>query len=369
MTYSIEQIVASSAASFVFSGVLTSLFKDWLDRARPDITITSFGLGGNDEPIELSQRLIELSGQCGWASQLHRFEKYKKLRAESLKLRRFRARLKIVQEITDKWTADRRSWQNSDNGQCTFEELAGMPIFHDEAVGSLLYGAIKRSELLPVPVPLDEVSKLAAVTEIKEENRGWHIYMRNKGLLVPTKDSPSESSTLGLALVAKSLASGCKRNLYHYLHEVRRISIEDIGKISDLLEALDNVLVPKSLPAIKLTIYNPGAKPIAFHSFAQMRFHNKELRGLAVLLKFSPSENAKEPDGLATALIRAAASDGVRVNTGADGDEVSVADPLPVLGDVSRLFVSAKSQGEALLVAVEPLADSAERVLAGRPQI
>lgn len=364
MTYSFEQIIASSAASFVFSGVLTSLFKDWLDRARPDITITSFGLGGDEEPIELPQRLVELSGQCGWAKQLHRFEKYKKLRDESLRLRRIRARLKIVQEITEKWTADRRSWQSVESGQCTFEELSGMPIFNDEAVGSLLYGAIRRAELLPVPISLEEVTKLTAVTEIKEETRGWHIYMRNKGLLVPTKNSPSESSTLGLTLVAKSLAAGCKRNLYHYLHEVRRISIEDTGKISDLLEALDSVLLPRSLPAVKLTIYNPGAKPVAFHSFAQMRFHNKELRDLTVLLKFSAPNSLKESDGLTKALIRAASPEEITVNTGADGDEVSVADPLPVVGDVSRLFVGAKSQSEAHLVAVEPLAGSADRVLA-----
>jgi hypothetical protein len=359
-SYSLEAVLTTATITFIFSGVLGALFKDWLDRAKPRMAVTSFGFCGGEEPIQIPPELQTLTDVCGWTHQLHRYEKYEKLITLARRVRRNKERLKLGQSAADKWLSDNRTWEHEKTIQATVDELHKCPFFADPVIGSTIFGAAKRGEIPRLPVPVEDLEDTESVTELSEAENGWHLYMQKLNVLIPTGDAKGETERNALLAVGISLSRGCKANVFHYLREFRRHAVEDTNQLSDIHDRLEQLLLPASRIAVVTVIANDGAKPITVRPHGKLVFHNKEIAEYSPLLQIQPDDSGgeKKPEGLAALLSAASQED-----SGDDGDEVLVDELFPTVGLTSQRFIAPRSSIEVRMVSNETLGDAAERVL------
>jgi len=358
--FSLEAILISSLLSFVLSGLLVSLFKDWLDRAKLDIAITSLGLEPSHDLIELPEEIQRLSESSSWIKTLHRFEKYQKLNDVLKKCKRVNERLRIAKGSVDQWLQENKSWDSSPGFLSSMDEMAKCPFFRDQAVGSLLMGAARRGEGKPPPMLLDELKAATSITELADSSDGWHLYMGASNILFPKQLTKVETERKALHQLALSFSVGSKANLFHYMDQFRQLSAQHINELSDMATKLERILLPASLLSIQVSITNSGTKPATFRPFSRLNIHNPDIGDFSPILKIRQDDRSEKLLDLSALLNK---RDSL-VDDGTDGDEVVVEELLPQSERNDYLFIPPKTSLSVQMVSTSALADHAERVIA-----
>lgn len=362
-TYSIEAILLSGFLTFVLSGILGALFKDWLDRAKVDLVVQSFGLAPSTKPIEIPQELRIHIEKCGWTPNLHRFESYSKLSGILKNLKRVNARLRLARTTVDEWALDNRLWEENYTSVATVDEMSECPYFRDQMIGSLLLGSARRGEINSPKVKLAELEELPEVTELTEDEDGWHLYMRGKSAIFPTADAKAEITRRLLKQFAESFSRGSKGNIYYYMNEYKRISAEDINVISEIVQRLEQLLTPASLLQVKVSILNHGTKPATIRPFARMQFHNDEVAGFKPVMRVAETpKSGLEPSSLEL-MLKSSARKNSNIDDGTDGDDVLIEESFPNSDSNSYVLLTPKSHTILTLTSEQPLGESAERIL------
>lgn len=353
-SYSIEHILVSSGVTFVLSGLLGALFKDWLDRARIDVVVQSFGLAPSIKLLELKQELRDQVEKCPWSSTLHRFENFSTLYANLMRMKRINETLRMARTVAEEWLVDNRTWEGSSITAATIEEMAVCPIMRHAVIISSLTGSALRSDLKPPNATLDDLGLLASVTDLTHMPDGFILYMRNRNILFPSHEHAVESQKRAIQTLAASFSKGHKANIYHYMSEFKRICAEEINLISEIIQKLEQVLTPESLLETKVSIINHGAKAATIRPFAQMQFHNAEVEQWKPLMRIRVSENhAHRPH---EKYIQAE-------DESEEGDEVMIEDLFPISESNSYVLLPPKSITTLVLTSEEPLGKNAERIL------
>ncbi len=362
-TYSIEAILLSGFLTFILSGILGALFKDWLDRAKVDVVVQSFGLAPSTKPIEIPQELRSHSEKCGWMSSLHRFESYSKLSAILKHLKRVNARLRLARTSVDDWTLDNRLWEENYASSATVDEMSDCPYFRDQMVGSLLIGSARRGEINSPTVKLADLEKLPEVTELAESEEGWHLYMREKNAIFPTGDTKVETTRRILKQFAESFARGSKGNIYYYVNEFKRISAEDINVISEIIQKLEQLLTPASLLQVKVSVLNHGAKAATIRPFARMQFHNDEVAAFKPVMRVAEAPKSAAELSSLELMLQSGTNEKSIIDDGTDGDDVLIEESFPKSDSNSYILLAPKSHTTLTLTSDQPLGESSERIL------
>lgn len=362
-TYSLEAILLSCFLTFILSGILGALFKDWLERAKVDVVVQSFGLAPSTKPIEIPQELRSHSEKCGWMPSLHRFESYSKLSGILKQLKRVNARLRLARTSVDDWSLDNRLWEENYASSATVDEMSECPFFRDQTVGSLLIGSARRGEIKDPTVKLADLEKLPEVTELAESEDGWHLYMRDKNALFPTGNTRVETTRRILKQFAESFARGSKGNIYYYMNEYKRLSAEDVNIISEIIQKLEQLLTPASLLQVKVSILNHGTKPATIRPFARMQFHNDEVAGFKPVMRVIETPRSSLESSSLELMLQSNAKTKSIVDDGTDGDDVLIEESFPNSDSNSYVLLAPKSHTILTLTSEQPLGESAERIL------
>lgn len=345
--FSLTAVIWTAAITFVFSGLFGAMFKEWLDRPKPEIVISSIGLDGEDAQVEVPVELISLSKNSGWITNLHRYESFDVLKAQAERLLRTQARLTLAIPNAEAWLKDHAIWHDQSN-QVASNEFVECPYFADETVPTLLIGAARRGELRKTPIDRAHLDTLNSVTDYHQHDHDWFLYMGKITVRFPIAKALTAYEKNEIEFIGYAFSKGSAPCIYHFIQEFRRIALEDLQVINQLIDHLRRLLIPASHIIVNTVLTNTGAKSITIRPFARLSILHDELSEFKPIMAFaSPTKEPKEQ----------LSSNSNETKRSSKSDEVKVEFFLPSTGDANYICIPPRSSVTATLKSKEALGE------------
>ena len=347
--FSISTVLLTAFITFIFSGLLGALFRDWLDRPKAFVVLSSIGFEGEQSPVKITEELRKLSRASNWCNTFHRYEDYDILKETAESQLRIQARLRLALPQVDAWIQEHSSWESNVDSKANLAEIADCPYFSDYLIHNVIVGTMRRSEVQAPPVQKVDLDSADAVTELTQTEEGWVLYLRSNNIIFPTKDVFSDFAKQQIHSLALSFSKGSKQNIFHFIKEFKRISFQELENIDQLCKGLEKLLLPASYLVVNAMLINAGARPFTLRPFGKLNFLHDDLATIAPILAFVKKTEQK-PSGALDSLFE-------KKQTGRS-DEVHVESFLPKAGDSNYVCVPPKSSIPTTLRSREPLGET-----------
>ncbi|UJB70999.1 hypothetical protein HRE53_08225 [Acaryochloris sp. 'Moss Beach'] len=344
-SFSLLQVIATSSATFITSGIGGALFQKWLTRSKPSISITSVGFEVPEELIRLPESLQIRSDENAWVRKFKNYEESEDLLKFHEEAQTITEQLRNALELAQTWLQENEGKDIS--SAIALAELKKHPYFEDVIIGSLILGGIKRAEISNPPVVLEQASEVYEdLFETKEMDEMISIDLGKKRVQF-SFDNMFSKQKMQVETLAKSFAKGIYGNLAYYTKEFIAGANRDINRLQQLSKELESVLLPRLRLSIGLSVYNSGKSSTVLYPYVGLKILDQafEDRSFLLAIKRVQKPGAFEIKNLFPMLKE----------RGERGKDIVVSGLLPETSTSPYIDIPPEKFKELKLVATEPI--------------
>ena len=275
-----RKIVLGALASLLFSGIAGYYFKDWADRAKPRLFVSSIGFSG--DVIELDQATIRTVNGAGWGDDISSFIAFERLIDFEKILSGYEQRIEQAVDSVKLWldqnpvSETARQLTELEIKQTPYIQATGEAKDFTDVIGAAINGELRRKVRLTPPASLEKVELYPVKFPLYKEpgDPSPVVHFGREAVVFRYYDNFEESQRNTQNIIAEAFARGHGETI-RWLHQYFiNTAATDLKNIRDARSALRNALTAKAKIAVNLVVINTGQKPVVIQPFlrGQIRY-------------------------------------------------------------------------------------------------